>query len=158
METQIIETVHTYGGFWGSAGHCGLQIFPGSDGVPVVILTELPSNDSTSVTNLIESLAAEVLETYLPDRAGQAPPFHCIEHYPETRDHEETFDLVTFELNIPERRPSTLRVDLSGPVPAATTEQRLALGHPQWKPIKREQVKAMIGRPYSEPPVRSRLQ
>lgn len=68
METPIIETIHTYGGFWGSTGHCGLQIFPGSDGIPVVILTELPSNDSTSVTNLIESLAAEVLEQYLPDR------------------------------------------------------------------------------------------
>jgi hypothetical protein len=68
METQVIETVHAYGGFWGSAGHCGLQIFPGSDGILVVILTELPSNDSTSVTNLIESLAAEVLEKYLSPR------------------------------------------------------------------------------------------
>ncbi len=104
METQIIETVHTYGGFWRSTGHCGLQIFPGADGIPVVILTELPSNDSTSVTNLIESLAAEVLEQYLPYRVGQTPPFHCIEHYPETRDHSETFDLVTFELRVPERQ------------------------------------------------------
>lgn len=158
METRIIETVHPYRGFWGSAGHCGLQIFRGSDGVPVVILTELPSNDSTSVTNLIESLAAEVLEKYLPNRVGERPPFHCIEHYPESLDHAETFDLVTFELNIPENQPSTLRVDLSGPAPAATTEKRPALGRPQWKPIKREQVEAMIGRPYTEPPLRSLLQ
>jgi hypothetical protein len=90
--TQIIKTLHAYNGFGGSTGHCGLQIFPGRDGIPVVILTELPSNDSTSVTNLMESLAAEVLEKYLPHCAGQTPPFHCIEHYPETQDHAETFD------------------------------------------------------------------
>lgn len=158
MEIRIIETVHRYGGFWGSAGHCGLQIFPGSDGIPVVILTELPSNDSTSVTNLIESLAAEILEKYLPNRVGERPPFHCIEHYPESRDHAATFDLVTFELNVPESQPSTLRVDLSGPVRAATTENRPALGRLQWKPITRQQVEALIGRPYIEPPTRSQLQ
>lgn len=97
-----------------------MQIFPGSDGIPVVILTELPSNDSTSVTNLIESLAAEVLEKYLPDRVGHTPPFHCVEHYPETRDHDETFDLVTFELRVPEQQQSTLRVDLFGSTPMAS--------------------------------------
>lgn len=156
METPIIETVHTYGGFWGSTGHCGLQIFPGSDDIPVVILTELPSNNSTSVTNLIESLAAEVLEKYLPNRVGQRLPFHCIEHYTETRDHPETFDLVTFELRVPERHASTLIVDLSGPALTGSTEKRLSLGHPQWKPITREQVEALIGCVYTE--VRSHLQ
>lgn len=157
METQVIETVHTYRGFWGSTGHCGLQIFPGSDGVPVVILTELPSNDSTSITNLIEWLAAEVLDKYLPERIGQTPPFRCIEHYPETQDHPETFDLVSFELTVPERHPSTLRVDLSGPAATASTERRLSLGHPQWKFINREQAETLIGRPYTGPPVQSHL-
>jgi hypothetical protein len=144
MPTQIIETVHAYNGFWGSTGHCGLQIFPGRDGIPVVILTELPSNDSTSVTNLIESLAAEVLEKYLPHRLGQTPPFHCIEHYPETRDRGETFDQVGFELNFPERHPSTLRVDLSGSTPSASTQTRLSPGHPNCKVVVHRQVDALF--------------
>jgi hypothetical protein len=35
-----------------------------------VILRELPSDKSTSVTNLIEFLAAEILEKYLPESSG----------------------------------------------------------------------------------------
>jgi hypothetical protein len=76
-------------------------------------------------------LAAEVLEKYLPERVDQTPPFHCIEHYPGTRDHAETFDLVTFDLTVPERHLSTLRLEFSGAVATSSTEERLALGRPQ---------------------------
>ena len=51
-----------------------------------------------------------------------------------------------------------MRVDVSGPAPAASIEKRLSLGHPQWKPIARQQVEALIGRPYTEPLLRSHLQ
>ncbi len=138
---KTLETVHVYDGFWQPGARCGLQIFPGGDGVPVVVLTELPFNNNTSVTNLVEYLAAEVLASYLPERIGRKPPFHCVEHYPRGGGSRlpETFDLVTFDLAIPERR----RVhggELS------------SLGTPHWQRITRGELERLIGHPYPRAP------
>jgi hypothetical protein len=67
--------VHVYDGFWQPGARCGLQIFPGADSIPLVVLTELPFNNNTSVTNLVEYLAAELLASYLPEYVGQSHPF-----------------------------------------------------------------------------------
>ena len=74
---------------------CGLQIFPSAVDVPTVVLSELPYNRNTSVTNLVECIAAEVLQKYLSEQIGKNPSFHCVEHYPgEDRSKlHETFDL-----------------------------------------------------------------
>ncbi len=134
---KTLETVHVYDGFWQPGARCGLQIFAGADGIPVVVLTELPFNDNTSVTNLVEYLAAEVLASYLPEYIGQSPPFHCVEHYPRGGGSAllETFDLVTFALAIPERR----RVHGG---------ERLSLGTPHWQRMTRSELAKMIGHPY----------
>jgi hypothetical protein len=63
-----VETVHIYDGFWELGGRCGLQFFPGTDGIPVVVLSEVPSNNNTSITNLVECLAAKVFELTIPKR------------------------------------------------------------------------------------------
>ncbi len=136
-----VETVHIYDGFWEPGGRCGLQIFPGTDGIPVVVLSELPSNNTTSITNLVECLAAEVLTRYLPERIGQDPPFHCIEHYPRVPGSNlpESFDLVRFDFTIPERRPHH-------------GKDCLSLGTPQWRRITRRSLEIMIGKPYASCP------
>ncbi len=138
---KTLETVHVYDGFWQPGARCGLEIFPGTDGIPVVVLTELPFNDNTSVTNLVECLAAEVLASYLRERIGQNPAFHCVEHYPRERGSPlpESFDVVTFELTIPKRR-------------LADGKDRLSLGTPRWRRITRGELEKMIGRPYPGAP------
>jgi hypothetical protein len=138
---KTLETVHVYNGFWQPGARCGLQVFPGTDGIPVVVLSELPSNNNTSVTNLVECLAAEVLTDYFPERIGQNPAFHCVEHYPRKPGSPllESFDLVTFELTIPKRR-------------LAHGKYRLSLGTPRWRRITRGELERMIGRPYPSAP------
>lgn len=39
-----IAKIHYYRGWRTGVGQCGLEIFEPSDGVPVIVLTQLPSN------------------------------------------------------------------------------------------------------------------
>ncbi len=134
---RIIETIHAYEGLWTPGASCGLQIFLNRNDVPTVVLSELPSNKNTSVTNLIECIAAEVLQKHLPQRLGENPPFFCVEHYPREPESalQETFDLVTFQMNAPERRWKG-------------GKQRLSLGKPEWRRIERRDLERMIGCSY----------
>lgn len=108
--------------------------------VPTVVLSELPCNRNTSVTNLVEYIAAEVLQKYLAGRIGKNPPFHCIEHYPreDGAKLQKTFDLVTFDLNAP------VGCWIAG-------RSRISLGVPEWKPIDRSELERMIGCVYPDP-------
>jgi hypothetical protein len=57
----------------------------------VVICSQLPDNDNTSVTNMAEYLAAEVIEGHkLPT------PLTWIEHYPEHEGEIGEYSLVRF--------------------------------------------------------------
>jgi hypothetical protein len=56
----------------------------------VVICSQLPENKNTSVTNMTEYLAAEVIEEH-----GLATPLIWIEHYPEHRGRLGEYSLVT---------------------------------------------------------------
>jgi hypothetical protein len=131
---EFVETVFTYDGHWTPGAKCGLQIFPGTGGIPVVVLTELPDNVNTSVTNLIECIAAEVVEQYIPARIGSRPPFHCVEHcYPTESIPDETFDLVAFEFDTPQRQVGDdygIRVSPEAIICLAG-EGRLTLGSPR---------------------------
>ena len=116
-----------------------MQIFFNTNGVPTVVLSELPFNKNTSVTNLVECIAAEVLQKYLPEQIGKNPPFHCVEHYPreEGSKLQETFDLVTFELNAP------TSCWVGG-------KSRITLGEPQWRRLERSELERMIGNVYPD--------
>ena len=55
----------------------------------MVICSQLPENKNTSVTNMAEYLAAEVLEEH-----GLATPLTWIEHYPEHEGKLGEYSLV----------------------------------------------------------------
>jgi hypothetical protein len=130
-----VDAIHTYHGFWGPRAVCRIRIYRPPGFPPVVIATELPENENTSITNMAEELAADVLASYLPDRAGEERPFVWIEHYPPRPDgRREAFDLVTFE----HYRP---RQELRG------GRRRVLIGAPEWRSLTREQVEALIGGP-----------
>ena len=98
---------------------------------PVVICSELPTNDGTSITYAAEQLAAEVIRYHrLP------APVVWIEHHPPitTDGFAETFDLVAF---------SSYEVRERGPYMGET---RLTVGEEAtWKRITRGMVQILVG-------------
>jgi hypothetical protein len=96
----------------------------------MVICSELPSNEGSSVTYSAHQLAAEVIRYH---KLALAPVW--MEHYPkETTDgHSETFELVVFSSYEVKERAPYLR------------ETRLTLGEPVWKTLDRESVEALVG-------------
>ena len=94
--------------------------FGGDQGATaVVILSEIPQNTGTSVTNLVEQLAGRVVRHY-----GLASS-RClwVEHY--ERDHvlDDDFSLVTF----------------------APGERGELFAYPAWSPLRRETVVGLVG-------------
>jgi hypothetical protein len=76
-----LDSKHVYRGYSAPGAVCRIRIFDGVGGIPVVIASELDENNNTSITNLAEYVAAEVLLEYLSQRIGQDEPFIWIEHY-----------------------------------------------------------------------------
>ncbi len=142
------DVEHRFRDWKGAEGVCRVRVFASpeaSGGLPVVILTELATNDGPSVTNTVEQLAAEILTRYLGEQDGLEPPFVLVEHYPDTgcrRDHlgAEHFDLVTFAHYQPRAR-------WQGPHRGML--QRF--GEPDWRRISRADVEQLIGQDLGEP-------
>ena len=89
METH--DYVHYYRGYWSDGGKCRIRIYRLHGDEPVVICSQLPENKNTSVTNMAEYLAAEVIEEH-----GLATPLTWIEHYPAHRGKLGEYSLVWF--------------------------------------------------------------
>ena len=76
--TKTHDYIHHYRGCWSEGGRCRIRIYREDGQAPVVICSQLPDNDNTSVTNMAEYLVAEVIEEHaLPT------PLVWVEHYPE---------------------------------------------------------------------------
>ena len=96
---------------------------------PVVICSEPPGNEGSSVTYSAHQIAAEVI------RYHKLPAPVWIEHYPKeaTDGVSETFEMVVFSsYEVRERAPYL-------------GETRLTLGEPSWKSLDRESVEALVG-------------
>ncbi len=95
----------------------------------MVICSELPSNEGSSVTYSAHQIAAEVIRYH---RLGVTPVW--IEHYPKeaTDGHSETFELVVFSsYELKERAPYL-------------GETRLTIGEPVWKSLDCGAVEALV--------------
>ena len=114
-------------------GRCRVRVYLLEDerDAPVVICSELPNNEGSSVTYSANQIAAEVIRYY-----KLALPPVWIEHYPKeaTDGHFETFELVVFSsYEVKERAPYM-------------GETRLTVGESAWKTLERESVEALVGR------------
>jgi hypothetical protein len=101
-------------------GRCHIRVYHYEEDegdAPVVICSELPSNEGSSVTYSAHQIAAEVICYH------KLPIPEWIEHYPKeaTDEHSETFELVVF---------STYEVTERAPY---LGETRLSIGEPTWK-------------------------
>jgi hypothetical protein len=113
-------------------GRCRVRVYLPKEerDAPVVICSELPNNDGSSVTYSAHQIAAEVIRYH---RLGVPPVW--VEHYPEkaTDGHSETFELVVFSsYEVRERAPYL-------------GETRLTVGEPVWKTLDREAVETLVG-------------
>lgn len=124
---------HQYRGNWHAGGVCRVRIYQGGGLLPTIVLSELPENANTSVTNLVEYLTAEVVAAYLPEAFEALEPPVVVEHYPARGERAERFDLVTFS----SWRP---RLDYLGGV------RRVRLGTPAWRRLELDELAGLIGR------------
>lgn len=113
-------------------GKCRVRIYlPEEDqDAPVVICSELPNNEGTSITYAAEQLAAEVIHSHrLPT------PLVWIEHWPKesTDGGEETFELVVFSSHEVEERAPYLG------------KTRARIGGATWKRLDRATVEVLVG-------------
>jgi hypothetical protein len=113
-------------------GQCRMRIYLPEEELdaPIVICSELPHNEGSSVTSAAEQLAAEVV------RYNKLPtPRVWIEHYsPECTDgRAETFEPVIF---------SSYEVTERAPYLGKT---KLTLGEPTWKALDRRSVETLTG-------------
>jgi hypothetical protein len=120
------DYIHHYRGYWSDGGTCRICIYQEAEQEPIVICSQLPDNDNTSVTNMAEYLAAEVIEKH-----ALATSLTWIEHYPEHRGKPGEYSLVTFS------SWGRREVRLGG-------VWRCRVGSPRWSPSWPEEVEELI--------------
>jgi hypothetical protein len=86
------EYVHEYEGWAGPNGECVIRTFEAEGEPPVVVCSAVRGNLATSISNICEHLAAEIVEKHYPRllprspgadrRAVEDPPFWWVVHYP----------------------------------------------------------------------------
>lgn len=120
------DYIHYYRGYWSEGGKCRIRIYQEDGHDPVVICSQLPDNGNTSVTNMVEYLAAEVIE-----ERGLLTPLLWIENYPEHEGGIGEYSLLRFsswELG---------EVCLSG-------VWRYQVVPPEWSPLRSEEVRVLL--------------
>jgi hypothetical protein len=85
------DYIHRYRGYWSDRGKCRIRIYRQDGHAPVVVCSQLPDNENTSVTNMAEYLAAEVIE-----ERDLPTPLVWVEHYPEHRGKPGEHSLIRF--------------------------------------------------------------
>ena len=121
------DYIHYYRGYWSDGAKCRICIYQEDGHDPVVICSQLPENDNTSVTNMAEYLAAEVVEEH-----ALLTPLTWIEQYPEHDEGEPgEYSLVKFSTWEPKE------VRLRG-------VWRYRVGSPRWSPLCPEEVEILI--------------
>jgi hypothetical protein len=67
---KTADSLHRYRGTWDQEAHrlCWVRVFKEDGLTPVIVLSELPQNTSTAVTNMAELLAPELIQRHFPHR------------------------------------------------------------------------------------------
>jgi hypothetical protein len=140
--TLTADYRYAYRGYHADGGVCRVRLFEGTGQVPVVLVSELAENTSTSVTNMAEYLAAELIARHFPARfEAEDPAVHWVEHYPRTdaerRRGMPEYALVAFDSYRPRRVPRF-------------GQDRVAIGRPRWTHVDRAAVERLLGQPLAQ--------
>jgi hypothetical protein len=101
---KTADYLYAFRGTWDlePRGVCWVRVFEEPGQTPVIVMGELPRIRSTSVTNMAELLAPELLQRLFPHRFEELPPAIFLEHYVEERTpggrlgRKATWDRLTF--------------------------------------------------------------
>jgi hypothetical protein len=163
----IYDAKYDYVGNWGFASYCWLRAYVPErpSDLPVVVMSQMPDNPGTSITNRAEQLTYKIQhDAAVWAKAPNAAREGCfwVQHYPEHDDH---FSIVTFAYD----RVTEAAADDLGTVTMLTldgdpsdneqlaveyeatlssTEKQGVLGKPEWEEVSRLRVERMIGQPY----------
>ena len=128
----VTDYLHSYKSGMGLASQCRVRIYLPDEveDAPVMLCSELATNLGTSVTEAAKWIAGEVIKHH------RLPRPVWIEHYPPeaTNGSTETFDLVLFDSY------EVREVAMSG------KRRCYEIGSPNWKPLDRGAVEALVGR------------
>jgi hypothetical protein len=134
---------YAFRGYWDTTpqGRCRVRVLEEPGKPPILILTELAANPSTSVTNLAEHLVPELIARHLPHRFEtiDEPPAIVVEHHEpwpgvrHGRRSKATYDLVTFQSWRPQMGWTS-----SG-------QERITLGDPEWRHMPADEVRDLLG-------------
>ena len=78
---------------------CRLRIYQQSDGLSVVLISQIPDQGRTSLTNAVEEIATAVIRHYKEDLGKGKQPPTWLQHFPIGSLRTETehlFHIVTF--------------------------------------------------------------
>ena len=127
---------YAYRGYHSEDGICRVRVFEQTGKVPIIIVTELPENTNTSITNMCEYLAYEIIRAHFPERFEEEEPVLWIEHY--ERDPAER-DAVGLEYSLVEFESWTAATAV------ARWGKRLRIGQPSWKHVERDTIEPLVG-------------
>ena len=138
---KTADYLYHFRGMWDKEPEaiCWVRVFEDEGQTPVIVMSELPQNTSTSVTNMAELLAPELIQRHFRHRFEEDPPAIFLEHYVEERTpqgrlgRKATWDRLSFHSWAPRR------VWLSG-------QERIVFGEPEWRSMPEHEVEALIGR------------
>ncbi len=142
---KVMDYEHGFFGLWSPGGVCRVRIYAEEGRVPVVVLTELPKNRNTSVSNLVECLAAEVQERHEFLRGPEDPPFLLLLHHPRSEEEElwgikPSYCSVTFSSYDAERHYSYPMANHGRKPP-----HRLKLGTPTFVRLDPKEALSLVG-------------
>ena len=119
-----------YNGLGGQRSTCRVRLFNSEQtGQIVAVVTELPTNPGSSVTNSVENLATAITEQFEiePER------FLMVEHYPAEQHAGSTFDASYSRVNLKhDARHGFIKAS------------------PAWTPLDAEAVASLTGTPVEE--------
>ncbi|MFA5790643.1 MAG: hypothetical protein WC976_06255 [Caldisericia bacterium] len=124
--------IFKYKGYGVHDSRCGVSIIDDGTGGKIVVLTELPDNPGTSVTNYVEGIATAVVHELLPN--FPVYKIKWVEHYPDTAALPPVLGRETFD-----------RVELEWDGGRAAAEhvawRNLNFYNPKWSPMDKEEVR-----------------
>lgn len=86
---KFVDTIFDFTGLNGFPSRCGIKFYHAAGGYVVVLLTELPDNPGTSVTNAVNILSRDIVLQFGLDPVKVI----WVEH---SFDDAESFDQVSF--------------------------------------------------------------
>lgn len=133
---EILE----FEGYHGCESHCRMRVYRTTDCLPVIVLTEMPDNPGTSITNRAERAH------YLAWRRIGSPAEggYFIEHYPGA---DPPWDRV-----LAQERLAFVQFEDKGSAPPITAplfvqgQELIGFHRPEWKPLPRWQFDQLIGK------------